>query len=108
MNLRANKIAKTYTSSIYNVEEVASKKENSTPIPINIKTKTKKGKDSIFVEGFQAIRTFSAHSNLNYYDAIEKRLIKPSVMLQAHSTCIKQVDNLPQQIIKTFLVITCT
>ena len=102
MNLSANKniFANTYESSIYDVEEVASKKENSTPIPINIKTKTKKGKNSIFVEAFQAIRTFPARPNLNYYDPVEKRIIKPSVMLQAHLTCIKQVENLPRQIIK--------
>jgi len=35
-----NIFANTYESSIYDVEEVASKKENSIPIPINIKTKT--------------------------------------------------------------------
>jgi len=102
LNLSANKniFANTYESSIYDVEEVASKKENSTPIPINIKTKTRKGKYSIFVEGFQAIRTFRARLNLNYYDPVEKRIIKPSVMLQAHLTCIKQVENLPRQILK--------
>ena len=95
MNLSANKniFANTYESSIYDVEEVASKKENSTPIPINIKTKTKKGKNSIFVEAFQAIRTFPARPNLNYYDPVEKRIIKPL-------TCIKQVENFPRQIIK--------
>ena len=60
LNLSANKniFANTYESSIYDVEEVAfaSKKENSTPMPIN--TKTREGKNSIFVESFQAIRTF--------------------------------------------------
>jgi hypothetical protein len=125
-----NIFVNTYESSIYDVEEVAVKKENSIPIPINIKTKTKNGKNSIFVEAFQAIRTFPARPNLNYYDPVEKRIIKPSVILQAHLTCMKQVQNLPRQIIKKdksvkfdknysglfkknenyerFLVITCT
>ena len=73
LNLSANKniFANTYESSIYDVEEVAFKKENSIPIPINIKTKTKKGGNSIFVEAFQAIRTFPARPNLNYYDPVE-------------------------------------
>jgi len=102
LNLSANKniFVNTYESSIYDVEEVAVKKENSIPIPINIKTKTKNGKNSIFVEAFQAIRTFPARPNLNYYDPVEKRIIKPSVILQAHLTCMKQVQNLPRQIIK--------
>lgn len=95
LNLSANKniFVNTYESSIYDVEEVAVKKENSIPIPINIKTKTKNGKNSIFVEAFQAIRTFPARPNLNYYDPVEKRIIKPSVIVQAHLTCIKQVQN---------------
>ena len=102
LNLSANKniFANTYQSSIYDVAEVAVKKENSISISINIKTKTKKGGNSIFVEAFQAIRTFPARPNLNYYDPVEKRIIKPSVILQAHLTCIKQVQNLPRQIIK--------
>jgi hypothetical protein len=100
LNLSANNniFANTYKSSIYDVAEVAVKKENSIPIPI--KTKTKKGKNSIFVEAFQAIRTFPARPNLNYYDPVEKRILRPSVMLQAHLTCMKQVQNLPRQIIK--------
>ena len=100
LNLSANKniFVNTYQSSIYDVEEVAVKKENSIPIPINIKTKN--GKNSIFVEAFRAIRTFLARPNLNYYDPVEKRIIKPSVILQAHLTCMKQVKNLPRQIIK--------
>ena len=93
-------LANTYQSSIYDVEEVAVKKENSIPIPINIKTKTKDGKNSIFVEAFWAIRTFPARPNLNYYDPVEKRIIKPSVIFQAHLTCMKQVQNLPRLIIK--------
>ena len=102
LNLSANKniFANTYESSIYDVEEVASKKENSIPIPINIKTKTREGKNSIFVEGFQAIRTFPARPKLNYYDKVENRMVKPSVMLQAHLKCIKQVAKLPRKILK--------
>lgn len=102
LNLSANKniFANTYESSIYDVEEVASKKKNSIPIPINIKTKTREEKNSIFVEGFQAIRTFPARPKLNYYDKVENRVVKPSVMLQAHLTCIKQVAKLPRKILK--------
>ena len=61
LNLSANKniFANTYESSIYDVEEVASKKENSIPIPINIKTKTREGKNSIFVEGFQPLKSYA-------------------------------------------------
>lgn len=102
LNLSAtnNIFTNTYESSIYDVREVASKKENSTPISINIKTKPREGKSSIVVESFQAIRTFLARPNLNYYDPVEKLIIKPSVMLQAHLTCIKQIENLPRQILK--------
>jgi hypothetical protein len=54
LNLSANKniFANTHQSSIYDVAEVAVKKENSISILINIKTKTKKGGNSIFVEAF--------------------------------------------------------
>jgi len=104
LNLSANKniFANTYESSIYDVGEVAfaSKKENSIPMPINIKTKTREGKNSIFVEGFQAIRTFPARPKLNYYDKVENRVVKPSIMLQAHLTCMKQIVELPREILK--------
>jgi len=102
LNLSANKniFANTYQSSIYDVAEVAVKKENSISIPINTKTKTKKGGNSIFVEAFQAIRTFPARPNLNYYDPVENQFVKQSVMLQAHLTCMKQINNLPRQIDK--------
>lgn len=40
----------TYESSIYDVKEVSSKKDD--PAPIDIKTKTTSGKNSIFVKGF--------------------------------------------------------
>jgi hypothetical protein len=50
LNLSANKniFANTYESSIYDVAEVAVKKQ----IPLDIQTKTKKGGNSIFVEAF--------------------------------------------------------
>jgi len=102
LNLSANKniFANTYESSIYDMAEVSVKKENSITIPIDIKTKTKKGGNSIFVEAFQAIRTFPTRPNLNYYDPVENQFVKQSVMLQAHLTCIKQVQNLPREITK--------
>jgi hypothetical protein len=102
LNLSANKniFANTYESSIYDVAEVAVKKEKSIPISIDIKTKTKQGKNSIFVEAFQVIRTFPTRPNLNYYDPVENQFVKQSVMLKAHLTCIKQVQNLPREIDK--------
>jgi len=68
LNLSANKniFANTYEFSIYDMAEVSVKKENSITIPIDIKTKIKKGGNSIFVEAFQAIRTFPTRPNLNY------------------------------------------
>ena len=41
------------------------------------------------MEGFQTIGRFPARPKLNYYDALENRMVKPSVMLKAHLTCIK-------------------
>ena len=99
LNLSANKniFANTYQSSIYDVAEVTVKKEN----PIDIKTKKAVGGgNSIFVEAFQAIRTFPTRPNLNYYDPVENQFVKKSVMLQAHLTCMKQINNLPRQIDK--------
>ena len=87
------------TSSIDSIEEVkviSYKKDDNT----YVKTKTRLGTNSIFVEGFKAIRTSPARPNFNYYDQVEKRIIKPSLMLQAHLTCIKEVEKLPRQIIK--------
>ena len=103
LNLSVNKniFASTYQSSIYNVTEVAVKKENSTSIPIDIKTKKPVGGgNSIFVEALQAIRTFPTRPNFNYYDSVENQFVKKSVMLQAHLTCVKQINNLPRQIEK--------
>jgi len=102
LNLSANKniFANTYESSIYDMAEVSVKKENSITIPLDIKTKSKKGGNSIFVEAFQAIRTFPTRPNFNYYDPVENQFVKQSVMLQAHLTCIKQVQNLPREITK--------
>ena len=102
LNLSENKniFSDTYESSIYDLEEVASKKGNSIPIPINIETKTREGKNSIFVDGFQAIRTFPDRPKLNCYDKVKNRIVTPSVMLQAHLTCMKQVANLPREILK--------
>ena len=101
LNLSANNniFANTYQSSIYDVAEVAVKKENS--IPIDIKTKkTVGGGNSIFVEAFQAIRRFPTRPNFNYLDPVENQRVKQSVMLQAHLTCMKQINNLPRQIDK--------
>ena len=103
LNLSANKniFANTYQSSIYDVAEVAVKKENSISIPIDIKTKKPVGGgNSIFVEAFQAIRSFPTRPNFNYYDSVENQFVKKSVMLQAHLTCVKQINNLPRQIDK--------
>ena len=103
LNLSANKniFANTYQSSIYDVAEVAVKKENSISIPIDIKTKKPVGGgNSIFVEAFQAIRAFPTRPNFNYYDSVENQFVKKSVMLQAHLTCVKQINNLPRQIEK--------
>ena len=93
LNLSANKniFANTYQSSIYDVAEVAVKKENSISIPIDIKTKKPVGGgNSIFVEAFQAIRSFPTRPNFNYYDSVENQFVKKSVMVQAHLTCVKQ------------------
>ena len=103
LNLSANKniFANTYQSSIYDVAEVAVKKENSISIPLDIQTKKRVGGgNSIFVEAFQAIRAFPSRPNFNYYDSVENQLVKKSVMLQAHLTCAKQINNLPRQIDK--------
>lgn len=97
--LSANKniFANTYQSSIYDVAEVAVKKENSSSILTDIQTKKAGGgENSIFVEAFQAIRAFSTRPNFNYYDPVENQFVKKSVMLQAHLTCVKQINNLPR------------
>ena len=97
--LSANKniFANTYQSSIYDVAEVAVKKENSSSIIINIQTKKAVGGgNSIFVEAFQAIRAFPTRPNFNHYDPVENQFVKKSVMLQAHLTCVKQINNLPR------------
>lgn len=85
-------------SSIFSVEEVklfSFKKKNN----VNLERKTRGGKSSIYAEGFQALRTFPTRRP-NNYDPVEKRLIKPSVMLTAHLNCINYVDALPRKIIK--------
>lgn len=84
----------SFESSIYDIEEVSSL------VPIDIKTKTIKGESSIFVQAFQAIQQFPARTKFNCYDASENQLIKPSIMLKAHLTCIKDVDQLPREITK--------
>ena len=103
LNLSASKniFANTYQSSIYDVAEVTVKKENSISIPIDIKTKKSvDGGNSIYVEAFQAIRTFPTRPKINYYDPVENQFVKELVMLHAHLRCMKQVDNLPRQIDK--------
>jgi len=100
LNLRDEKniFANTSEPSILYVEENSYKKDNLNPI--SIKTKTREEKNSIFVEGFQAIRSFPARPKLNYYDKVENRMVKPSVMLKAQLTCMKQLAKLPREIIK--------
>ena len=103
LNLSATKniFANTYQSLIFDIAEVAVKKENSISIPLDIQTKkTMGGGNSIFVEAFQAIRAFPSRPNFNYYDPVENQFVKKSVMLQAHLTCVKQINNLPRQIDK--------
>lgn len=79
-------------SNIKEIKLVSFKKDEDS----EIKMKTRSGENLIFVAGFQEIRTFPARPNLNYYDNVEKRIVKPSVMLRAHLKCIRQVDNLPR------------
>lgn len=54
LNLSANKniFANTYQPSIYDIAQVAVKKENSISIPLDIQTKHVGGGNSIFVEAF--------------------------------------------------------
>ena len=89
-----NNTMNPFESSIYDIEEVSSL------VPIDIKTKTQNGKNSIFVQGFQAIQKFPARPKLNYDDASNNLIIKPSVMLRAHLTCIKNIEKLPREITK--------
>ena len=90
----------SFESSIYDMEEISYKEETSTLVPIDIKTKTRKGKNSIFVQAFQDIQNFPGRRKFKCYDASTNRLIKPSVMLKAHLTCIKNIEKLPRQINK--------
>ena len=90
------RIINSYIDSIKEVNVISSNKDDS----LDIKSKTQSGKSSIFVKGYLAIRTFPARPNLNYYDRVENQFVKPSVMLEAHLTCMKQLTNLPRQIDK--------
>jgi len=72
LNLSSNTniFANIYQSSIYDVTEI--KKENSISIPIHIKTKKLVGgRNSVFIQAFQEIRSFPTRSNFNYYDSVE-------------------------------------
>lgn len=103
LNLSATKniFANTYQSLIYDVGAVSVKKENAISIPLNIQTKkTVGGGNSIFVEAFQVMRAFPSRLDFNYYDRVENQFVKKSVILQAHLTCVKQINNLPRQIDK--------
>ena len=101
LSVTKNIFTNTYQSLIYDIAEVAVKEENSISIPLDIQTKkTVGGGNSIFVEAFQAIRVFPSRPNFNCYDPVENQFIKKSVMLQAHLTCVKQINNLPRQIEK--------
>ena len=66
----------------------------------DIKTKTRLGTNSIFVEGFEAIRAFPGRPILKNYDQVEKRIVNYSIMLKAHLTCAEQMSNLPREIVK--------
>lgn len=59
-------VVEMYKSSICDVEE----EENPISTPTDIKTKTKKGRNSIFVEAFQTIQMFPSRGRLNGYDPI--------------------------------------
>jgi len=84
-------------SSIYDVKLVSV--QNQETDPRNIRTKTRTGKNSIFVQRFESIRTFPAR-RVNCYDPVENQLVKESVMLKADLTCMKQIENLPREINK--------
>ena len=44
---------------------------------------------------------FQRFKNIKTLDLVENQFVKQSLMLQAHLTCVKQINNLPQQIEKT-------
>lgn len=67
-------------------------KKDDTVDQMFIATKTIQGKDSIFVE--------FAHSKLNCYDKITNQLIKTEIMVEAHSTCMQKIAELPRRIVK--------
>jgi hypothetical protein len=73
--------------------------KNQEEYSIDIQTKTRTGKKSIFVQGFESIRMFPARG-FNCYDPVKNQSVRQSVMLKAHLTCIKQVFNLPREIDK--------
>ena len=78
--LNKNIFTNTYESSIYNVTEVGVKHQTPPSLPRDIKTKPKKGGNSIFVEAFQSIRTFPARPNFNSYDRVENQFVKHLVV----------------------------
>lgn len=87
--------------NIQNEVELVSLKTNnlsSEDDNLGVKTRNRLGNPSIFVKAFQAIRAYPARPNFNYYDQIEKRVIKPQVMLNAHLRCSNEVDKLPREI----------
>jgi hypothetical protein len=73
--------------------------QNQEEYPIDIQTKRRTGKKSIFVQGFESIQMFPAR-RFNYYDPVKNQSVRQSVMLKAHLTCMKQVVNLSRKIDK--------
>jgi hypothetical protein len=85
-------------SLIYDVTQVSV--ENQEEYSIDIQTKPRTERKSIFVQGFESIRMFPARG-FNCYDPVKNQYVRQSVMLKAHLTCMKQVfNNLPREIYK--------
>jgi hypothetical protein len=95
LNLTTTKNSSQFLS--YDVKQVSV--ENQEEYSIDIKTKTRTGKNSISVQGFESIRIFPARG-FNCYDPVKNQYVRQSVMLKAHLTCMKQVFDLPREIDK--------
>ena len=37
---------------------------------------------------------------MNYYDAVKDRIVRPSLMLKAHLSCLNEVEGLPRKLVK--------
>lgn len=69
--------------------------------------KKKYGKTSIFVQALQCqsyIRNPKSYrknlSGFNFFDSTEKKIVKPSVILNAHFNCAEEFEKLPREIVK--------